>query len=167
MLHYKWKYFLSGILISLTSICLIENIKIFSFKMRQIALITIWYRKIIYIVSYVCLTVLLANSLCLSYFMYINMSDNIGFCLNILHFDWCLCNFVLADWAFGSVFIIVLNINCLTKNDLSGILDTTDTNFLDPWSWMDQPSQLTHCWIGKTDWHNTDQVVPSFAGHSS
>ena len=82
--------------------------------------------------SYVCLTVLLANSLCLSYFMYIIMSDNIGFCLNILHFDWCLCNFVLADWAFGSVFIIVLNINCLTKNDLSGILDTTDTNFLHP-----------------------------------
>ena len=84
--------------------------------------------------SYICLTVLLANSLGLSYFMYINMSDNIGFCLNILHFDWCLCNFVLAGSAFGPVFIVVLNINCLTKNDLSGILDTTDTNFLDPWS---------------------------------
>ena len=61
------------------------------------------------------------------------MSDNIGFCPNILHFDSCLCNFVLAGWAFGPVFIVVLNINCLTKNDLSGILDTTDTNFLDPW----------------------------------
>ena len=34
----------------LTSICLIERINIFSFKMRQIALITIWYRKIIYII---------------------------------------------------------------------------------------------------------------------
>ena len=44
------KYFLSCILIFLTSICLIEGINIFSFKMRQIALITIWYRKIIYII---------------------------------------------------------------------------------------------------------------------
>ena len=65
--------------------------------------------------------------------MYINMSDNIAFCLSILHFVSCLCNFVLAGPS-AQLFIVVLNRNCLTNNDLSCILDTTDTDFLDPWS---------------------------------
>jgi len=43
-------FFLSGILILLTLICLIERINIFSFKMGHIELITFWYRKIIYII---------------------------------------------------------------------------------------------------------------------
>ena len=40
--------------------------------------------------------------------------------------------FCLSWLGVGPVLIVVLNINCLTKKDLSGILDTKDTNFLDP-----------------------------------
>ena len=104
-LHYKYLFFLSYYFLSnLLALC------------HMSVSLSYW------LTVFVCLT--LCILMCL-----IILDSVLIFCI----FNWCLCNFVLAGWAFGPVFIVVLNINCLTKNDLSGILDTTDTNFLDPW----------------------------------
>ena len=47
-----------------------------------------------------------------------------------------------------SLFVIIFNVICLTINNLSGILDTTDTSFVDPCFVPYSLSELWHVVCG-------------------
>ena len=146
------------IFLSVLTNCLIVNLIVyccFEHKLSyQFDKVSVLHYVYLFVLSYYFLSNLLALCLMpvsLCYWltvcvclMYINLSDDIAFCLSILHFVSCLCNFVLAG-PLAQLFIIVLKRNCLTNNDLSCILDTTDTYFLDPWVVLQSPIKISFC----------------------